>query len=236
MKILGFLIFISTFVFGMEYYAKLEPVQSYKVKAAVSGKVIYSNDALEGELLNKRTKVIEIDNKLNKTELAQTKKKLKTLEKMLKIQEKNFQRLNQISSKSAFEKDNQKIQVLNLESQKSDLLIKIATLEDTIKNKLLYENNRYIYNISVKKDDFVSPGTLLYETKDFSKGKLEIFIPISDYEKVLDKKIFLDGVETKLKINKIYKVADSKHISSYKCEILVPAPKKFSKLVKIEFK
>ena len=236
MKIVSFLLITANFLFAMEYYSKLEPFDSYVVKSAVSGKVVYSNSDIEGKFTNKKTKIIEIDNTIDTVDLKETKKKLKVLEEMLKIQDKNYQRLNQVSSKSAYEKDNQKIQVLNLESSKSDLIIKIANLEDSIKNKKLFEKNRYIYNIEVKKDDYVSPGTLLYEAKDLTKGKLEIFIPISDYESILNKTIFIDGKKSDLKIDKIYKVADSKHISSYKCEIIVPNPKIFSRLVKIEFR
>lgn len=236
MKIVSFLVLATSFLFGMEFYSKLEPYNNYIVKSAVSGKVIFSNDAVEGKTVNKKTKILEIENSLNKIELAQTKKKLEVLNEMLEIQDKNYNRLNKISSKSAFEKDSQKIQVLNLESTKSDFVIKIATLEDTINNKLLFEEKMYIYNISVKEGDYVSPGTLLYEAKDLTKGKLEVFIPISDYDHILNKSIYLDGKKTDLKIDKIYKVADSKHISSYKCEIILPNPKTFSRLVKIEFK
>ncbi len=77
---------------------------------------------------------------------------------------------------------------------------------------------------------------LLYEAKNLDKGKLEIFIPISDVNSIKDKKIYLDGKVTDLKIDKIFDVADSKHISSYKAEIIITNPKTFSRLVKIEFK
>lgn len=236
MKILSSLILSCSIIFAQEYYSKLEPINTYSIKAATSGKVIYTNDFVEGKLVVKNTKVVGLDDELNKVELTQIENKLKSLDEMLQIQKTNYERLNKISSKSAYEKDNQKINVLNLETQKADLLIKIATLKDTINNKNLYEKNRYIYNISVRNGDYVGAGTLLYEAKDLSKGKLEIYIPISDYKEVQNKKIFIDGKESDLKIDKIYKVADSKHISSYKCEIIVPNPKTFSKLVKVEFK
>lgn len=236
MRIISFIFLATSFLFGMEYYSKLEPYNSYVIKSAVSGKVVYTNDNIEGKLLNKKTKIVELDNAVDKVELAQTKKKLEVLNSMLDIQQKNYNRLNKISSKSAFEKDNQKIQVLNLQSSKTDLVIKIANLKDSIKNKELFENKIYIYNISVKKGDYVTPGTLLYEAKDLTKGKLEIFIPIADYEEIQNKTIYIDGEKSDLKINKIYEVADSKHISSYKCEIVIEKPKTFSRLVKIEFK
>ena len=71
---------------------------------------------------------------------------------------------------------------------------------------------------------------------DLSAGKLEIYIPIDKSAEIQNKSIYLDGIKTDLKISKLYTVADSTHISSYKCEIIVPSPKSFSNLVKIEFK
>lgn len=232
-----FLVFIAiiNLSFAMEYYAKIEPLNSYIIKSSVNGKVIFVNTSIEGKKANNST-VIKVDSDVNEVELKQTKSKLNSMNSMIDLEDKNHQRLKQVTSKSGFEKDNQKIKVLNLESQKSDLLIKIATLQDTIKNKKLMEKNTYIYNISVKEGDYVTPGTVLYETKDLSKGKVEIFIPISDTQIISNKKIYIDDKKTDLKIDKIYKVADDKHISSYKCEIIIPNVKTFSRLVKIEFK
>ena len=155
---------------------------------------------------------------------------------MLEIEEKNYDRMLKVSSKSGFEKDSQKLKAINYRTTKADIEVKIANLKDSIKNKILIEKDRYIYNIAVKQGDYVNPGTLLYEAKDLSKGKLEIFVPIDDIEKIKTKTIFLDGEKTDLQLNKVYKVADSKHISSYKVEIYVPNAKIFSRLVKIEFK
>jgi len=226
---------MMNFLFAMEFYAKLEPIDSYSVKASVSGKVIYTNEKIEGKRAKNST-IVQLDSVVDKVELEQSLKKLEDIEGMLQIQQRNYERLLKISSKSGYEKDTQKLNVLSQESAKADMLIKIATLKDTIKNKKLVEKNNYIYNIAVKKGDYVTPGTLLYESKDLSKGKLEIFVPIADIETIKTKTMFIDGVKTDLKISKIYDVADSKHISSYKCEIIIDNPKTFSRLVKVEFK
>lgn len=233
-----YILFIPLFLSSLlanEYYAKLEPINSFEVKSAVSGKVIFTNDKLEGKKAKNST-IIELDSLVNKIELEQTKNKLKAVSSMMAIENNNYQRMLKVSSKSGFEKDTQKLKVINLETTKADLLTRIATLKDTIKNKKLIEKNNYIYNIAVKKDDYVNPGTLLYESKDLRKGKLEIFIPISEIEDIKTKTIYLDGKQSDIKINKIFEVADSKHISSYKVEILINNPKKFSRLIKIEFK
>jgi len=221
--------------FATEYYAKLQPIESFEVKSSVSGKVIFSNNKIEGKKA-KNTKIIEIDSYVDRIDLEQSKKKLKAIEEMMKVEEKNYNRLLKVTSKSGYEKDNQKIKVINYQVTKADIEIKIANLKDSIKNKRLVEKNNYIYNVAVKKGTYVTPGTLLYESKDLSKGKLEIFVPIDDIEKIQSKKIYLDGKESSLKINKIFKVADEKHISSYKVEIVIDNPKVFSRLVKVEFK
>jgi hypothetical protein len=235
MKILLICLFTITSIFANEYYAKLEPLESYSIKSAVSGKVIYSNSKIEGLKANNST-IIEIDSQVNKIELEQSKNKLRLIDEMIKIEKNNYDRLNQVSSKSAFEKDTQKLKVINLESSRADMLIKIETLKDTIANKKLVEKSNYIFNIAVKDGDYVNAGTLLYEAKDLSKGKLEIFVPIAQIEEIKNKEIFLDGVKSDIKISKIYDIADTTNISSYKVELILDNVKTFSRLVKIEFR
>ena len=235
MKIIWLCLFAISSVFANEYYSKLEPIDTYQIKSAVAGKIIYSNTKVEGSKANNSI-IIEIDSSVNKVELEQSKNKLKFLDEMLKIEKNNYDRLNQVSSKSEFEKDTQKLKVINLESSKADMLIKIETLKDIIENKKLVEKSNYIYNISVKEGDYVNAGTLLYEAKDLSKGKLEIFVPIAQIDEIKNKNIYLDGVKSDIKISKIYDVADTTNISSYKVELIVNNVKTFSRLVKIEFK
>ncbi len=235
MRIIWICLLAISSIFANEYYAKLEPIDSFQVKSAVAGKVIYSNSKIEGFQANNST-IIEIDSFVNKVELEQSKNKLKFIDEMLEIEKNNYSRLNQVTSKSEFEKDTQKLKVINLESSKADMIIKIETLKDTISNKKLVEKSNYIFNIAVKDGDYVSPGTLLYESKDLSKGKLEIFVPIAQIDEIKNKDIYLDGVKSNVKISKIYDVADATNISAYKVELIIEDVKIFSRLVKIEFK
>lgn len=235
MRIIWICLLAISSIFANEYYAKLEPIDSFQVKSAVAGKVIYSNSKIEGLQANNST-IIEIDSLVNKVELEQSKNKLKFIDEMLEIEKNNYSRLNQVTSKSEFEKDTQKLKVINLESSKADMIIKIETLKDTISNKKLVEKSNYIFNIVVKDGDYVSPGTLLYESKDLSKGKLEIFVPIAQIDEIKNKDIYLDGIKSNVKISKIYDVADATNISAYKVELIIEDVKIFSRLVKIEFK
>jgi hypothetical protein len=235
MRIISIIVCFSILLNAQEYFAKLEPLEVYNVKSSVSGKVIFVDNQIKGFNSVNNT-IVKLDSKVDVVELKQTKKKLRIIMQILKIENKILQKFTKISSKSQLDRDNQKIKILNLENQKSDLLIKQAMLEDKIKNKNIQEENNYISNINVKVGDFVNAGSSLYTSSDLSKSKIEIFIPIDKAKEIINKTIYLDGLVTQYKINKLYKVADLKHLSSYKCEIIVNRPKNFSKLVKIEFK
>jgi len=61
-------------------------------------------------------------------------------------------------------------------------------------------------------------------------------VPIDDIEKIKSKDIYIDDKKSDIIVSKIYDVADSEHISSYKVELHLNNVKKFSRLVKVEFK
>ena len=234
-KIITLLVLLSSIIFANEYYAKLNPLNTYIVKSAVSGQVVFVNDNIESKKAAD-SKIVVLDAKIDLEDLKQSKIKLKNLKEILKIEQGTLKSFKRVSSKSKFDKDNQKIKILNISSNISDLETKIAQLKDSISKKTLLETDNYIYDIAVEVGDYVTPGTELYSSMDLSAGKLEIFIPIDKADTIKQKVIYLDGKKTDLKISKLYKIADSTHISSYKCEIIIPSPKQFSSLIKIEFK
>ncbi len=234
-KIAAFFILFASIVYANEYYAKVEPIHTYKVKSSVSGKVIKAHKQFESKFV-KHSLIVKIDDRVDKIDLKQSKIKLENSKQIQGFENENLERFKKVSSKSKYDKDNQRIKILNVASTVSDLETRVATLEDTIKNKNLYETNRYIYEVAVEEGDYVNPGTHLYTAMDLSSAKLEIFIPIDEAETIKEKAIYIDGKQTDLKIAKLYTVADSQHISSYKCEIIIPKPEKFSALVKVEFK
>jgi len=234
-RILTSIIFLGTVCFASEYYAKATPINTYNVKSSVSGKVVYVNNEIESKNAT-NSLIVKIDDKVNKIDLQQSQMKLKNLEEILKLEKGTLESYKKVSSKSKFDKDNQKIKILNIESSISDIKTRIETLQDSIQNKNLSEKDTYVFDIAVEIGDYVNPGTSLYTAMDLSYGKLEIFIPINDAKSITTKDIYLNGKKSDLKISKLYRVADVKHISSYKCEIIIPTPKRFSSLYKVEFK
>jgi hypothetical protein len=218
-----------------DFYAKAVPIEHYIVKSIVNGEVIYVNRSIESNSSNNTT-IIEIDTKVDTLELKQLNQKLNIINKMIKIEKNNQRSINKISSKSKFEKDNQKLKVLNIQSNKIDLIIKINRLKDIILHKTIIDKSNYIDEIFVQEGDFFTTGTKLYSAYDLTNAKLEIFVSINNIEKIRNKTIYLNNIKTSYKINKIFKVANQTHLSSYKCKIIINKPNQFSKLVKIEFK
>jgi len=220
---------------SQNFFSRVLPFEEYTIKANTSGKIDYVNHNIEGNF-SQNNIIIKIDDKLNQLELNQLQIKEKLLNNMLKIEEGNYRKFKNISSKSKFEKDNQKLKVLNLKSTQADLKIKIATLKDKIENKTFIEKDNYIYKILVEEGNYINPGSTLYIAQDLSKAKLIIYIPISYISTIKNKSIYLNDIKTNYKISKLYNVADQNHLSTYKCEIIIDKPKQFSSLYKINFK
>ncbi len=235
LKIVNTLLISSILLNASEYYAKIVPIETYNIKSSVSGKVVYVNKNLESTSVKDKI-IIQIDSKIDTIDLKHTQEKLKITKQIVALEKQNLKRLNKISSKSQFEKDNQKIKILNLKSSITDLQQKIDFLKDKILNKTIKIDNLYIYDIIIQQNDYVNPGTLLLTAMDISKTKLDFFVPINEITKIKNKTIYLDNKKTNYKISKISKISDTKYISSYRCEIIIPNNINLSHLTKIEFK
>ncbi len=170
---------------------------------------------------------------------------------MERIREDNYNKIKNLKTKSRTSKDAELINLINasnqvlslensLESLKvsiNDLEFRIATLEDTISKKSVKIKKSFlIYNIYVNEGDFVNVGTPLVDAYDISKGKLTIYLSKEDVDKAENSTIYINDKKSEFKIDKIWKVVDKQNISSYRTEIIIPAPKRFSELLKIEFK
>ncbi len=246
------------------YYSKAEPKEFFSVKSSVSGEVVFVNDALEGKNSDGSV-VVKIDDVIDKADLLASKQKLKFLlsnialmkqnlansKRAADINKNNYARVENLSSYSKTQKDAKlltminaqssyisvKTSLVNLKTQKEDLSLKIKTLEDKIKKKnIKVVAGNYIYKIYPRIGDFLVPGAKLMDVYDVSGARLVIYVSADDLVGIEKKKIYLDGSLSSVTIDKIWRVADSINISSYRVEILMDKPKQFSKLVKIEFK
>jgi len=233
MKILSILFIFLNMLFAQDFYAVVKPVETYNIKSSVSGSVVNVYQNLEATKVLEHT-IVQLDNSIDKIDLKESKLKLQNLKEVLKLEQDTLNSFNKVSSKSKIDKNNQKIKVLNISSSVSDLITKIATLEDKIAKKTIKVHNLYISNIAVKKGDWVNMGSLLFTADDISKYKIDIFIPI-DMD-IKDKIIYIDDKKTDLKISKLWKIADTTNLSSYKCEIILDTKYQLSKVVKVTFR
>ncbi len=254
---------LSLTLSASEYYSKAEPYRFYTLQSNVQGLVLKADEQREGRILNGEAFVV-IDDELDQNELRLLKQKKKNLEKSLGLNQKmaqnlsrmiekkniNYARIKDLPIKSNVEKDkeffdlsntqNQELSTLEkietVESQLSDAKLRLVQLKRTIEDKYLKAEGMVLYKLHVKKGQVVSPGMSLADVADISKAKLTIFLNADELEGIQSKKVYLNDSQTQYKIDKVWPLSDAEHISSYKTEIVIDAPKQFSQLYKIEFK
>jgi len=246
------------------HYAKVEPYESVTMKSAVSGLVTEVDLGAEGTMVASK-RVVYIDDALDIVNLKDSKKSIALLTEMLvlnkdiatglhgsmKRQESYYGRIAKLSTASKTQKDNAysaftsaktqylstKEKIISLEKQILDMQYKVAQLEDMISKKSMVLSNKYLYQLLVRVGDFVAPGSPLAKVQDASRAKLVLFLEAEEINDIEKKSVYLDGEKTQYKVDKVWKVADEKFISSYRAEIYIPAPQgSFSKLMKVEIK
>jgi len=246
------------------HYAKVEPYETITLKASASGLVVDVNLDAEGTLVMD-SRVIHIDDRLNRIDLKNTKEGLTLLEQMLGInqeiagslaetvkrQEGYYNRISKLATASKTQKDNAysafasaktqylgtKEKIASLKKQILDMRYKIEMLEDTIEKKSIVLHERYLDKLLVREGDYVAPGSPLARIANMTKAKLVLFLEAEELPGIEQKRIFLNDRETPYRVNKVWRVADEKYISSYRAEIYIPAPKSnFSTLMKVELK
>ncbi len=263
MKILFLLLFISSMLFSKVYYSRVDPYEIRDISSSVSGLVLFSDEDMLGKKLSSKA-YIKIDSKLDIQELKYIKDKLEylrdiitsneviltNLEKSLEKKRKNYKRILSLKIKSDIEKDREfhelissenqylstKKEINNLKVQVTDLKLKKAYLNRSVADKNLVAKNFVLYSLLVQPGKFVGISTPLARVADVSKAKLTIYLDEEDMLKYKDIVVYIDGVKTVYKISRISNIADSKNISKYMAQIIVDAPKIFSKLVKVELR
>jgi hypothetical protein len=129
-----------------------------------------------------------------------------------------------------------KKEIQNLKLQITDLKFRKAQLQRDIKDKNLVADGFVLYEMIVKPGKVVSKGTPLAKIADASRAKLTIYLDEVDVKSSNKKVIYINGEKTKYKISRMLNIADSKNISKYMAQIIIDAPKLFSKLVKVELR
>ena len=96
MKYILLIFAISVSLSATVYFAKVEPLQKYSIKSAVSGKVLNTLQTQEGRLSNGKV-IVHLDDVLNKKDLKSSIEQLDILEKMVKLTEKNLKNAQKVA-------------------------------------------------------------------------------------------------------------------------------------------
>jgi hypothetical protein len=257
MKLIIFILLSGSVLFAKEHYAKLEPYELKTVSSNVSARVMFADIQKESTLLDNKDYIV-LDDKLDKIERSQIKKKVALLHKMIRFNReiiKNYdallkKKIKNLKIKSSVEKDREfydlmssqnqyintqkELETLNI--QLNDLMLRDARLKKSIEDKHVHHQGFVLYKLHVKEGQFVTPATPLADLADLSKGKLTIYLSRDEMKDIDKKVLYLEGKKSHYKISKIWNIADTKHVSSYRAEIIIDAPTLFSKLLKIELR
>jgi len=223
-------------LFSKVHYAKVEPYESVILKSAVSALVMDVDLEAEGSVVDQK-RVIYLDDRLDKINLQTSNENLLILHETLKRQESYFKRIDKLKTASTNQKDIAFYSFASTQTQYLEMQYKIAQLKDSIEKKSIVLDHMYLYEIIVRKGDYVSPGSPLARVVDIKRAKLVLFLEPEELTGIDKKKVYLNGEETAYKVDKVWRVADEKFISSYRAEIYIPTPEGlFSKLMKVEIK
>lgn len=263
MKILAILLLMFSLSFAKVYYSKVEPYEIRDISSNVSGLVLFIDEDMIGKTLSSKA-YIRIDSELDAKELVFIKDKLTylreivsvnenvliNLEKSLKRKRENYRRIEELKFKSVVEKDKEyhelissenlylstQKEIQNLKVQITDLKLRKAHLQRSVKDKYLSDEGFVLYEISVKAGQVVGISTPLAKVADISRAKLTIYLDESDVADAKNKVIYINGEKTAYKISRMLNIADAKNISKYMAQIIIDSPKLFSKLATVELK
>ncbi|MGM0533197.1 MAG: efflux RND transporter periplasmic adaptor subunit [Campylobacterota bacterium] len=246
--------------FADVHYAKLEPYETYNLKAAVSGLVTDVAVDTKGTL-NRGKKIVSLDSQVDKVQLRSQKAALEEARAQLEInkevlqnnkktmqkKKEYYERIQSLTTASKTEKDNAfydyaaaqnqymgtREKISSLKERIETTRYNIANLEDVI-DKKSFAPKGYIYDISVKEGDFINAGTQVLSVQDISKAKLTLFLSKQETQ---NPKVYIDGKEYEKGFDRIWETTDETHISAYKAEIILTSyDKKLGQIVQVEVK
>jgi multidrug efflux pump subunit AcrA (membrane-fusion protein) len=258
------LIFLSfSALYANVYYSKVEPYEIKKISSNVIGVVDVVDENLLGVKLSNKA-YITIDSQLDKDELKYTNEKLKYSKATLIVNEEilnnlkmsvikkrdNYKKVQAMKIKSLVEKDREFYDLVasensflstqkelnSLKTQIADLELRKAQLIRSISDKTLKNSGYTLYSLDVKEGQVVNKGTPLATVVDTNRALLTIYLNFEDVANAKSKVVYINGQKTSYKIDRLLNIADSKNISKYMAQIVIKAPKIFSKLVKIELR
>ncbi len=240
MRHLLLLSIFTIFLNANSYLAKIEPYNFYKIKAEVTGVVSYVNKKKEFTYISSKTNIVKLDSTEEDISLKNLKLSLKIQNNILDIHQENFDNKFRVKHISKYEKNQEKLNLLNSRQSIIDLEKSIESLENQKDKKVFFAKDLYLNEVFVSKNEYVDVGEILYELYDFSKSKLIIFVRENEISNIIDKTVYINKNRSEFILEKYSKVRDNKRVSTYKVILSKENKDKrninFGQIVKVEFK
>jgi len=235
-----FLLTISAIVLNAtQYFSKIEPYEKHTISSEVSGKVVFIDKSKEYSFIDTKSTILKLDTKDENILLDTLKSTLAFQKELVKIKQSNYKNKVKVKQLSIYNKNQEKLTWIEAKQTLQNIKRDIKTQENKIEKKEFFTSNSYLGEIFVSLYEYVDVGVKLYTIYDFSKSKLQVYIKPSELENLKQKKVYVDGVLSDFRVEKISQVRDEKRISTYKV-ILSRINKtknlNFGKVVKVEFK
>ena len=239
-KALIFTLFSISSLFANEYMAQLKPIKEFEIKAQSSGVVTFVDKNLEATYLKKEATILKIDSEDEDIELAQQKDLYKVQKEIVDIKEKNYNSKARVTQLSLYNKNVEKLSLLEAKKELVNTKKAIRTLENNKTKKLFKNSNIYLGKIYKQKGEFVNVADKIYDAYDFSEIKIELYLTLEEIKKLKTQTILIDGKASEFELSKVYKIKDTNKISRYKVELTKPTLNEenffFGKVVKVEFR
>lgn len=249
LKILSLCAVLMVDVWADVYYAKAEPFKKHLIKSNVAGKVIFANESIEGSVATSEP-IIRIDDAVDQKEKLYLENQIKLLQNSVTnyqaVYEKRldyYESIKGLRTKSKSSKDAAFYAQAAAKQSLNQAQIELAKtrqalfgLTKQIREKRIAFENWYVYDLHVLEGNYVTMGSLLVTVADISKVKLKLFLSAEDANNAHEKELYVNDVKSDLKLDQVWKISDSEHLSSYEARLILPTTKQFSQLVKVELK
>lgn len=229
---------IGVNLFANYYMGKIEPYQKFEIESEVSGAIEFVDISKDFTYIDRKSLIVEIDKSTQEIELEGLKNSLSIQTELLKLKMENAKAKEQVSKLSQYEKNLEKLAVLEIENSIANIETQIASLENIISKKSIYIDKKYLSKIYVNEKEYINMGEKLFESFDFSKAKITLFVREEDIENLNSKRVYVDDKISKFRVEKVSKLKDESRVSLYRVRVVKDKPdiESFSKIVKVEFK
>jgi len=231
---------LTTQIHAKEFITEIEPYKTHYIHSDTMGKVNYINEELEKTLINKPTKIIQIDKKTEEIELTNITKKLKNQIVIYKNLDNVIEGIKKSTLKSKNEKLTQENNLLNMKNGIIDMVTKKDLLKDKIERKKIeISKNMYINQILVNQGEYVKTGTKLLEVLDLRKTKINFYLTKEEIKSLKRGNYKLIGMSNKKSVKKEWTIErigmkkDRNYISGFKVEMVNDSKDNISNFIKL---